>query len=160
MHFTNAIVLGAAVASAKQTFRVDVGKDGLKYTPANTAAQVGDDIEFHYYPMNHTVTQSSFAKPCVPLDGGFFSGFVPTQADNAGLSTFTITVKDMKPIWFYCSQTKPASHCQKGMVGSINAPSVGNTLEAFGALAANTTVTLAPPGGACLYCHHFRGHQH
>ncbi|KAJ2977665.1 hypothetical protein NQ176_g4242 [Zarea fungicola] len=114
MHFTNAVVIaGAAVASAKQTFRVDVGQSGLTYSPNNTIAQVGDDIEFHYYPLNHTVTQSSFAKPCVPLDGGFFSGFVPTSSDAAGKSTFTITVKDTTPIWFYCSQTKPASHCQK-----------------------------------------------
>lgn len=111
MHFTNAIVIaGAAVAAAKQTIRVDVGKDGLTYGPADLKAAVGDDIEFHFYPKNHTVTQSNFKEPCKPLAGGFFSGFVPTKPEEAGLSTFTITVKDDKPIWFYCGQ---ADHCKK-----------------------------------------------
>lgn len=54
---------------------------------------------------------------------------------------------DEKPIWFYCSQTV-GTHCQKGMVGSINAPTTGNTLDAFIQLASNATQSTAPPGGA------------
>lgn len=110
MHFTNALLVAGAVASAKQTIRIDVGKDGLQYSAPSVKAAVGDELEFHYYPKNHTVTQSSFDKPCQPLAGGFHSGFVPTQPDAAGLSTFTVTVKDKKPIWFYCGQ---ADHCKK-----------------------------------------------
>jgi hypothetical protein len=93
-----------------------------------------------------TVTQSSFADPCHPLAGGFFSGFVPTTPQTLG-ATFTITVKDTKPIWFYCSQTGAGGHCQKGMVGSVNAPKTGNTLDAFKKLAGNAT-TSTFPGGA------------
>jgi hypothetical protein len=51
----------------------------------------------------------------------FFSGFMPTNATNRaqkGVLTYTIHVKDTKPVWFYCSQAK---HCQAGMVGAINA---------------------------------------
>ena len=51
----------------------------------------------------------------------FFSGFMPTNASFAATSnvlTYTIRVKDTKPMWFYCSQGK---HCQGGMVGAVNA---------------------------------------
>lgn len=76
-------------------------------------------VEFSFFPKQHTVTQSSFDKPCVPLDGGFSSGFIPTEQSPSGV-TFEVTVKDTKPVWFYCAQTK-GEHCQSGMVGSINA---------------------------------------
>lgn len=96
--------------------------------------------------QNHTVTQSSFKDPCHPLSsGGFFSGFVPTK-DSPSSTTFTITVQNSNPIWFYCSQTV-GSHCQKGMVGAINAPATGNTLDAFIRIATNATQSTAPPGG-------------
>lgn len=96
--------------------------------------------------QNHTVTQSSFKDPCHPLSsGGFFSGFVPTMDSPSG-TTFTITVTDTKPIWFYCSQTKGA-HCQAGMVGAINAPATGNTLDAFILLASTASNSTFPSGG-------------
>lgn len=96
--------------------------------------------------QNHTVTQSSFKDPCHPLEGGFFSGFVPTTQSPSS-TTFTVTVTDSKPIWFYCSQTT-GNHCQAGMVGAINAPTTGNTLEAFIELAAQADTSTAPEGGA------------
>lgn len=96
--------------------------------------------------QNHTVTQSNFLDPCHPLAaGGFFSGFQPTTKTD-GATTFTIDVKDTKAIWFYCSQTT-GKHCQSGMVGSINAPATGNTLERFIALAANASTSSFPSGG-------------
>lgn len=114
MHFSNALlVAGAAVANAK-TIRVNVGKDGLTFGPGDTKAAVCDQIQFHYFPKVHSVVQSGFKTPCQPLAGGFASGFasgfVPTEPKDAGLSTFTVTVKDDKPIWFYCGQ---ADHCKK-----------------------------------------------
>jgi hypothetical protein len=90
--------------------------------------------------------QSSFADPCHPqAGGGFFSGFVFTP-DGPSKTTFTITVKDTKPIWFYCAQTA-MMHCQAGMVGAVNAPSTGNTLAAFTNLAKNATLSTVPSGG-------------
>lgn len=54
--------------------------------------------------------------------------------------TFEITLTNSDPIWFYCAQTKK-SHCQSGMVGSINAAAEGaKTFQAFKDLAAK-----APP---------------
>jgi len=136
-----------AVTATSSPFKVSVGKDGLTYTPSNIIAEVGTLIEFDFFPKNHTVTQSSFKDPCHPLStGGFFSDFVPTTASPSG-TTFTITVNDTKPIWFYCSQTV-GTHCQKGMVGAINAPATGNTLDAFILLASNASQSTFPPGGA------------
>jgi plastocyanin len=151
MHYSTAIAglaaLTASVVNAQSgwTVKVAVGADGLTYTPNNIVAAVGTNVEFTFSPKNHTVTQSSFADPCHPLANGFFSDFVPTT-ETPSSTTFTITVKDSKPIWFYCSQTV-GSHCQKGMVGAINAPLSGNTLAKFTALAANATLSTFPSGG-------------
>lgn len=96
--------------------------------------------------QNHSVTQSSFDDPCHPLAGGFFSGFVPTNGSPSA-TTFTITINDSTPIWFYCSQPN-GNHCQAGMVGSINAPSTGpENLDAFILLAKNATTSTSPPTG-------------
>ena len=67
----------------------------------------------------HTVSQAAFDKPCQPLDGGFSSGFIHTNSTPSGV-TFEVTVKDNKPVWFYCAQVT-GQHCQNGMVGSFNA---------------------------------------
>ncbi len=71
--------------------------------------------------QNHSVVQSNFADPCHPLQsGGFSSGFIPTTVSPSG-ALFSIVIPDTKPIWFYCAQPGGGGHCQKGMVGSINA---------------------------------------
>ncbi|KAH9210749.1 Cupredoxin [Leptodontidium sp. 2 PMI_412] len=141
---TLAAVVATATAQEGTTIQVTVGKGGLVYTPNDIKAEVGTNIEFSFFPKNHTVTQSSFKDPCHPLENGFFSSFVPTANSPSG-STFTITVKDTKPIWLYCGQ---GNHCQTGMVAAINAPSTGNTFEAFALLAKNATASTSPPGGA------------
>jgi plastocyanin len=62
---------------------VDVGEDGFVFTPATLKAAVGDTVNFHFYPLNHSVTQSSFDAPCTPLQAGIFSGFHPSSKDQA-----------------------------------------------------------------------------
>lgn len=49
-------------------------------------------------------------------------------ADATTFPTYTIQVNDTKPIWAYCRQ---GNHCGQGMVFSVNAPSSGNTFDAF-----------------------------
>jgi plastocyanin len=153
---TNATATTYAVAStgtgsskpAAQT--ISVGKDGLKFTPDIITAKVGEEITFQFFPKAHSVVQADFNNPCNPSANGIFSGFVPTMSGVAN-QTFTITVKDTKPIWLYCSQNKPVPHCQQGMVAVINQPASGpNTLDAFRAAAAGTkssTSPLTPNGG-------------
>jgi len=100
---------------------IDVGLNGaLTFSPANIPEELPRTVvEFSFNPKNHSVVQSSFDKPCHPLDNPFSSGFIPTAASPSGV-TFDIVVQDNKPIWFYCAQTT-GNHCQSGMVGSINA---------------------------------------
>ncbi|KAK0643861.1 Cupredoxin [Cercophora newfieldiana] len=144
---TAALSLLASIAAAKH-YDVTVGKNGqLRFDPETLVAEIGDTITYNYFARNHSVTQSSFEKPCQPEAGGFFSGFVPTESpDVASRTTFTITVKDSKPIWVYCSQTN-GNHCQSGMVHAINAPSQGNTFAKFKDLAAIAPTSTSPPDG-------------
>ncbi|KAK1755488.1 Cupredoxin, partial [Echria macrotheca] len=139
----------ASAASAAH-FDVTVGKGGqLKFNPETIDAHKGDTITYNFFAKNHSVIQSSFDKPCVPIPGGgIFSGFVPTaDPDVASRTTFTIEVKDETPIWIYCGQTV-GNHCQNGMVHAINAPKTGNTFDAFKQLAAKAPPpSISPPGG-------------
>jgi hypothetical protein len=98
--------------------------------------------------QNHTVTQSTFDQPCVPLANskpgsvGFFSGFMPTKAGDMDMPIYTIQINDTKPIWYYCSQGK---HCQMGMVGAINAVAgSGKDITKFTQMAAMAPQNLAP----------------
>lgn len=116
--------------------RITVGSQtangGLSMEPENVVAEVGDLIEFRFMPKNHSIVQSSFDEPCKPLTGGVFSGFnFPIDAGEAN-KTFTFTVKDKEPFWYYCSQ-KNGDHCNKGMVGVINQNfnSATNTLAKY-----------------------------
>lgn len=105
------ILVVTAVSAQQEVVKVTVGKNGLTYDPPTLHAEIGARIQFDFFPKNHSVVQSSFADPCHPLaSGGFFSGFVPTKEGQSS-TTFTIEVKDKKPIWFYCAQ---GPHCQSG----------------------------------------------
>ncbi|KAK3985194.1 hypothetical protein QBC44DRAFT_251076 [Cladorrhinum sp. PSN332] len=142
------LVLAAASVAQAAHYDVTVGKGGLKFDPPTLHAAAGDTVTYHFYAKNHSVTQASFNEPCQPLSGGFFSGFVPTESpDVPARTTFTITVQDAtRPIWVYCSQTT-GNHCQSGMVQAINAPSTGNTFEAFAEKAKTAPTSTSPLDG-------------
>lgn len=138
------------------THSVTAGLGGLNFSPDNVVAEIGDIVEWHFLPANHTVAQSSFAEPCKPLAGntGFFPGFSFPTKGNQAPQVFQIVVENKKPIWYYCPQTT-GNHCQKGMVGVIN-QNFDNQLFSLARhrqLAANTTVSIIPPviqGGAVI----------
>jgi hypothetical protein len=46
-------------------------------------AAVGDKVQFHFFPLNHSVVQSSFDTPCQPTNNGIFSGFFQVNSDEA-----------------------------------------------------------------------------
>jgi len=137
---------GSAKRTAEQgmvtVHKVDVGKDGkLAYWPEKLTVAPGEMVQFTFFPKNHTVTQSDFDHPCVPISQitpnvtGIRSGFMPVAAGDANQPVFTIVVNDTKPIWLYCGQT---GHCQKGMAMVINENTAsGKTLEAYKDNAAN-----------------------
>ncbi|KAF8333959.1 uncharacterized protein EI90DRAFT_2915292 [Cantharellus anzutake] len=119
------------------------GNSSLTFDPSNIAAQPNDIVQFTFVSKNHTITQSTFANPCVAglKDGspGFNSGFMPVAANSSNFPTFNVTVNNTSPIWGFCAQT---GHCGKGMVFAINAPENGtNTFDAFRAAAVNGTTT-------------------
>jgi len=128
MLFATSISLGLVLlpfAVAQQVHDVQVGNANgtFAYSPEAISAQPGDQVVFHFNPKNHSVTQSSFAGPCTPKDGGFNSGFMPVAANvTDNFPTYTITVNDTQPIWVYCAQAAntPGSHCGAGMVFAVN----------------------------------------
>ncbi|KAI5479604.1 hypothetical protein MNV49_003341 [Pseudohyphozyma bogoriensis] len=147
----------AGLSSAATHQVVVGGSAGLVYTPNQITAAVGDTVEFIFQSKNHTLTQSSFATPCVPLVNattgatGFDSGYVPVAANATKAPAWTLEVTVSTPIWFYCAQ---ANHCESGMVGAINAPATGNkTFAAFMANAVggnSSTTTSGSAGGASV----------
>lgn len=99
---------------------IDVGEDGLSFSPNTTSAAVGDTLEFHFYAPAHSVSQSSFDSPCVPLSNGtgFWSGGI-TTASGENPTVWSVLVNDTNPIWFYCAVP---THCESGMAGVVNPP--------------------------------------
>ncbi|KAL2115392.1 hypothetical protein VTJ04DRAFT_9647 [Mycothermus thermophilus] len=130
-------------ARSRITHSVVAGRGGLRFDPESIFAEAGSIVEFHFTPLNHSVVEAAFDRPCVPRDANsFFSGFFPVArpADGSAVQSeevFQIEVTDPnKPIWFYCAQNT-GRHCQSGMVGVIN-PKVDSdkTLSKFRELAA------------------------
>jgi plastocyanin len=137
------------IRSTGVTHRVTAGFNGLNFEPDNISAAIGDIIEFHFLPKNHSVVQSSFSNPCQPLSTapntnthtstGIFSGFNFATKDGEAENTFSFVVKDTMPFWYYCSQTV-GNHCQMGMSGVVNQDFGGEkTLERYRVAAVNTT---------------------
>ena len=144
---TNAAPVSDRSTTTQVTHLVEVGKDGLTYTPPFITANPGDEVQFNFFAKNHTVVQSSFQDPCTPLTNGIFAGFQPSNItkDTTGLVTFktiTFQVDTANPLWFYCAQ---ANHCQSGMTFAINPPP--GSVETFNEVAATKTQNIAPPGG-------------
>lgn len=126
------------VSSTGNTIEVIVGgpNGNLSFTPSRVSASPRDTIKFVFHVKNHTVTQSSFAAPCVPLTNkttgeriGFNSGFFPVAADATDFPTWSLTINNTAPIWAYCGQS---GHCGSGMVFAVNSDeSSGQSFAAF-----------------------------
>ncbi|KAK5083320.1 hypothetical protein LTR70_008157 [Exophiala xenobiotica] len=163
MHITRTIAAAFALASlasctehmerAVQIVTVGDNTGALKFFPENIKADVGSVVQFQFYPKNHTITESSFAEPCVPMAAnltsetrpGQKSGFVPVTDDTEFRPVYNLIVNDTKPIWIFCGQ-KP--HCAKGMSMVINQNDTsGKTLEMYQAAAAQIAPG-SPPAAA------------
>ncbi|RPA91521.1 hypothetical protein L873DRAFT_1714069 [Choiromyces venosus 120613-1] len=111
---------------AQRVLVVSVGREGeelaLRFSPEEVYANVGDQVQFQFYPLNHSAVQANFERPCVPISNittgqGFFPGFRLLPLDTKIITTFTVNITHTDPIFFYCSQGR---HCQQGFVGVIN----------------------------------------
>ncbi|KIP05985.1 hypothetical protein PHLGIDRAFT_107475 [Phlebiopsis gigantea 11061_1 CR5-6] len=136
---TSSAVPRPAATSSDHTVVVG-GPNRVFFSPSNITAQIGDTVTFQFQQKNHTVTQSTFAQPCVSLTEsstsgqiGFDSSFMPVADNATNFPTYTIQINDTSPLWAFCRQT---NHCGAGMVFSVNAPELGpTTFEAFTARA-------------------------
>ncbi|KAJ7206610.1 hypothetical protein GGX14DRAFT_342070, partial [Mycena pura] len=100
---------------------VEVGMDPaspggpLRFTPTSVNASTGSTVNFRFtrfFPGNHSVTQSSFQNPCIPLEGGLDSGFQPVNNTTSGSPEWSFAVEDeAQPLWFFCRQYNPIYHC-------------------------------------------------
>ncbi|KZV78951.1 hypothetical protein EXIGLDRAFT_783015 [Exidia glandulosa HHB12029] len=92
------------------------------FTDQAVNAAAGDVVQFiSLNPRSpFRVIQTSFSEPCRPLQNGFDSGSI------FGTAPYTVNVTSLDPIWFY-----EDGLCADGMVGAINAPTTGDTFDAF-----------------------------
>jgi len=68
------LTLAACRAVTAKTIPIKVLDD--VFEPNATTAAVGDILEFHFQPHNHSVLMGSFDQPCQPAKtGGWYSGF-------------------------------------------------------------------------------------
>ena len=103
-----------------------------------------DMVLFNFMAKNHTLTQSTFPKPCNKMMGGIDSGFMPNDGKGTP-PTMMLQVNSTEPIWFYCRQKKPMPHCGAGMTFSIN-PTGEKSQAAFKAKAIAINGTSAAAG--------------
>ncbi|KAI0797555.1 Cupredoxin [Abortiporus biennis] len=143
-------LIGAAFAQTNHV--VQVGPNGtLTYSPSELTVASGDTVSFQFLSKNHTVTQSTFASPCSNMtnaDGtpGVDSGFQFVANGTTTFQQWTITINNASaPMWFYCRQATPVSHCQKGMVFALN-PTAQKSFAAFQAAAMATTAANTTTG--------------
>jgi plastocyanin len=75
----------ATASQPAQTHTISVGIDH-KFKPEVILADVGDNIDFQFFPPNHSVVRAEYEFPCIPYEMtgrgkvGFFSGFHPVDA--------------------------------------------------------------------------------
>jgi plastocyanin len=90
LSFAEKTASAATATTTPKIFDVNVGNEegALIFEPDAVIASLKDVINFHFYPINHSVAQSSFEKPCEPLAGGvgqlpIFSGFLPIKSGES-----------------------------------------------------------------------------
>ncbi|KAI1343921.1 Cupredoxin [Xylariaceae sp. FL0016] len=148
-----AALMGLAAAQNVHVVSVGSTNGSNIFSPNSLTAATGDMIQFQFRAGNHSVVQSNFDNPCMPISEstgatGMFSGFMNVAASEAMgmVPTYTMEVTNTSTMWFYCSQAK---HCQSGMVMVVNedpAKNASRTLSNFKTLAAAATANLSPGG--------------
>ncbi|KAJ7866125.1 hypothetical protein B0H13DRAFT_1636817, partial [Mycena leptocephala] len=136
----------ASATSAASNILVLVGANNSDiFSPSNISAKVGDVVTFQFVSKNHSVTQTSFAKPCSALlAGGVDSGFQPALLNAPAFPTFSFTVNNAStPLFFTSTQAAIASECNKGMVFSIN-QDPNSAVKSFADFLANAEVDILP----------------
>jgi len=157
MRFSVAAATAATLLSAASVHASDhlikVGaNNGLIFDPANITAVAGDTVSFQFQGKNHSVTQSTFPAPCTRMSGGIDSGFMFVANGSTSLPQWTLNITDATtPLWFFCAQTNPVSHCGSGMVFAVNAPPTKTFAQfqsAAKAIGPSNSSASTPPAGS------------
>jgi plastocyanin len=82
------VALAARVAADDHIIKITAMADQTKtppfyFKPNSVTAKVGDILEFHFMPANHSVAMGTFDDPCSPTANGFFSGYVPVASGES-----------------------------------------------------------------------------
>lgn len=84
---TTAATTATSSSSSSSTHSIDVGKNGLTFDPDTLTVSPGDQVEFHFFPGDHSVAQAAFNNPCQPMSSSsFYSGFFPGSTESVRLS--------------------------------------------------------------------------
>jgi hypothetical protein len=134
---------------SRPTTTVTVGEAGkLIFSPSSLNASAGSVIAFDFLGLNHTLTQSIIGNPC-RSNQGLNTGLQQFNPANvSGKFIVEIKVTDQDPKWFFCAQTVKRSHCQAGMVFSLN-PYGAHAQFLHNALA-GVEATSTPTNGLCV----------
>ncbi|KAF2125080.1 hypothetical protein P153DRAFT_400574 [Dothidotthia symphoricarpi CBS 119687] len=144
---TSANTPSSTSSAPPQIHTIQVGLADHKMKPEVTVANVGDIVEFRFYPLNHSVVRAEFEYPCIPYEmtgsskKGFHSGFFPVDKVLPNPPMYSIDINDTLPIFFYCSA--PGSCITYGMVGVINPPA-NNSIDRQRQLALDSSYMLQP----------------
>lgn len=135
----------------RPTANVTVGAAGaLIFSPSTLDASIGTIIRFDFLKLNHTLTQSIFKNPC-HSDGRFDSGFQqfnPRNITGKFIVEFEVTTEE--PQWFFCAQNTPRSHCNAGMVFSLNSHGAHQSFVRNALAAATASRTIFSSASACI----------
>lgn len=85
------------VNAAEHTIVVG-GPGALVYSPPANKFEVGDMVIWEFKSKNHTVTQSTFDKPCEKLEGGFDTGFMPNPNDTIPPPRVAMQIMTSEPL--------------------------------------------------------------
>lgn len=79
---SSTLALWTASLAMAETIVIEAGN--LYFKPQNVNASVGDVLEFHFLPNNHSVVMGGMLDPCQPATlGGFYSGFLPVSSGES-----------------------------------------------------------------------------
>ncbi|RKK95985.1 hypothetical protein BFJ71_g8161 [Fusarium oxysporum] len=136
-----------ATTTTITTHTINVGAAGHKFTPNDIKADVGDILEYRFYPDAHWVIRGDFDNPCIPYEyvdvdrTGFSSGLQPVKAITNDAPRFRVRVNNTEPIFYYCGA--PGSCVKYHMMGVVN-PLKNETLKDWLKKADNVDYQLRP----------------
>ncbi|KAH7159323.1 hypothetical protein DER46DRAFT_473683, partial [Fusarium sp. MPI-SDFR-AT-0072] len=141
------LATNTAIETVVTTHIIHVGAVGRRFFPNDIKANVGDTLEYWFYPDAHWVIRGDFDHPCVPYESvdtnrtGFSSGPQPVEAITSDAPRFRVRVNDTEPIFYYCGA--PGNCVRDYMMGVVN-PSKNETLFGWSRKANDVDYQLTP----------------